>query len=93
MKDREKMLQNATMKANLPGETIPGTSLVEIVGTSRVLIERHCGIIGYSDKKICARCSWGEIYVEGSELRIAFMTKQQLIIMGEISSIYLNKRS
>lgn len=93
MKDREKILQNAAVKANLPGETIPGTSLVEIFGTNRVLIEKHCGITGYSDSKICARCSWGEIYVEGAGLRIACMTKQQLIIMGEITSIYLNKRS
>lgn len=92
MKDREKCLQNVAIKANLPGEKIPGTSIVELFGKNRVLIENHFGIIDYSDKRICTRSVWGEIYIEGSGLRIACMTKQQLVILGEIESIKLNKR-
>ena len=93
MKDREYFLQRAVLKANLPGETIPGTSLVELFGKNRVLIENHCGIVGYSGEKICAKCVWGTIHIEGSKLRIACMTKKQLVILGEISTIYLDKGS
>lgn len=90
--DRKNLMQNAVIRANLPGEKIPGTSLVELFGNNRVLIENHCGIVGYSDRKVCVRCVWGEINVEGIDLRIACMTKQQLIILGAITSIYLDKR-
>lgn len=92
MKNREKFLQDAAIKANLPGEKFPGTSLVELFGKNRVLIENHCGIIAYSDSRICTRTPWGEIAIEGKGLRIACMTKQQLIILGEIESAKLNKR-
>lgn len=84
------MLQQAAISANLPGEPVPGTSLVELFGKSRVLIENHYGIIGYSDTKICARSTWGEIIIEGVCLRIACMTKKQLVVIGEINTIYLN---
>lgn len=87
------MLQRAAVRANLPGEAIPGKSLVELYGTNRVLIEKHCGITGYSDRKICVRCMWGEMYIEGTDLSIACMTQHQLIILGNITSILLNKGS
>lgn len=93
MKDREKWLQKATVRANLPGESIPGTSLVELFGDKRVLIENHCGVAGYSDGMICVRCNCGQIQIEGAELRIAHMTKQQLVILGNVHSICFNKGS
>ena len=92
MENREKFLQGAAIKANLPGEKIPGTSLVELFGKNRVLIENHCGIIAYSDSRICTRTAWGEIAIEGNGLRIACMTKQQLVILGETESVKLIKR-
>lgn len=93
MKDRENIFHQAAVKVGLPGESIPGATLVELFGTNRVLIERHCGITGYSDVKICVRTVWGEIFVEGAKLKIACMSNKQLIITGDIISVYLNKRS
>ena len=93
MKDHEKFLQRTVVGTGLPGESIPGVSLVEMFGTNRVLIEKHCGITGYSDTKISVRTTWGEIVIEGHDLKIVCMSKQQLIITGCIVSAFLNKRS
>lgn len=92
MFDRDNLLQNAAIRAGLPGESVPGTTLVEVFGTSRVLIERHCGVTGYSDLEICVRGIKNIIFIEGSGLKIACMSKQQLIITGCISSVRFLKR-
>lgn len=42
------MLRLVTEAADVPQELIPGTPLIEITGSSRVLIENHCGVTSTS---------------------------------------------
>lgn len=72
---------------DLPGESLPGEPLVEIIGTSRVLIENHCGVYLYGREQIGVRIKFGQILVCGACLELRCMTKDQLIISGKITGI------
>lgn len=76
----------------LEGEAIPLIPIVEIGGDSRVLIERHCGILEYSRERIGVKVRYGTICVLGYGLEITRMTRQQLVISGRIDGVQLHRR-
>ena len=65
--------------------------LVEILGDQRVLVERHKGVMGYDGHKICIKLSFGMIYVNGCNLEITHMSKDQMIITGKIHDVVLKR--
>ena len=75
--------------ADLPDEPIPGKPLVEILDSSRVLIENHCGVCEYGQNLIRIKTKSGSICVCGNRLELARMTKGQLVISGVIDSVQL----
>lgn len=88
MKHRSmKMLFSSELQteANL---TLP---LVEISGDRRVLVERHRGVLGYNDRNVCVRLSFGKLQVCGRGLKIVQMTKAQLVISGQIQTVTLQR--
>lgn len=91
MKQKGKVLQRFILGADLPGEAIPGLPLVEIAGQSRVLIENHCGVTGYGCNEVCVKVNFGHLCVFGSGLKLAQMTKFQLIITGQIDCVKLQR--
>ena len=91
MASKYKWIDKIAARAELPTETIPGMPLVELFGCQRVLIENHKGISLYGYNEICVKVSYGQISVCGSGLELARMTKQQLVITGQIESITLNR--
>lgn len=80
-------------RADLPTESVPGSTLVEIIGECRVLIENHCGVTKYGTNEICVKVSYGVLSVRGARLELSRMTKQQLVITGCIECISLIKGS
>lgn len=76
-------------RAELLSEPAPGTTLVELAGDKRVLVENHRGVTAYGHKEIRVRVSYGIICVQGTKLELARMTKQQLVISGCIDCISL----
>ena len=85
------MLDQLTKYVDLPAENLSGTSVVELAGDSRVLVEKHKGVCVCGQNKICVNVCYGTVTVYGTLLEIVFMSKHQLIIKGKISGISLNK--
>ena len=77
---------------DLPGEPVPGQSVVEICGQHRVLIEHHQGVCQYSREKICVKVKFGTAAICGSGLELTRMSKEQLVICGRIDGITLYRR-
>ena len=73
----------------LESEPILGKTLIEIVGTSTVLIENHCGIVSYSKECISVKTKCGRICVSGSGLVLNKMSKELLRICGRIQNVEL----
>ena len=74
---------------DLRDEQLPGRPIVEIFDNSRVLIENHRGIKAYSRELICAGMSYGTLEITGGKLELTSMTKEQLIVTGDISRVEL----
>lgn len=92
MKKDRSILQWLTEDPELPGESFPGQSLLELVGDRRVLIENHCGVTQYSRSRIGVKVRFGVLLVCGCDLELARMTRDQLVITGRIGSITLMRR-
>ena len=88
----KRYLQRLATAVELPTEPLPGMPLVEIAGDCRVLVERHMGVIAYDNGQICVKVSFGQICVCGCDLELVQMTKAQLVIMGKIYSVTMQRR-
>lgn len=73
----------------LIGESLPKRPIIELCGDSRLYIERHLGIYDYSDIEIHIGVSFGKIIVRGGNLMLASMSKESLVITGQISCVEL----
>ncbi len=71
---------------------LPGQPVIEIAGDRRVLIENHCGVKEYGHQQIIAQVSYGCVCVTGSRLELARMTKDQLVISGQIHCVQLKRK-
>lgn len=87
-----RILEHLADNADLPGEGLPGQSILELMGDSRVLIEQHRGVKEYSREKIGVKVRFGVICVCGCGLELIHMTKEQLVIRGRIDAITIQRR-
>lgn len=88
----ERLWERLTDATELGQESMPGETVVELLGTRRVLIENHLGVSGYSRERVIVHVKFGWICVSGSNLELLHMTKAQLVIRGQISGISLQGR-
>lgn len=88
----QKWMQKLLDEMDLADETLPGVPVVEISGENRVLIERHNGVSEYSRDRISVKVKFGLVCVCGSELCLAKMTQEKLIISGEIHCVQFQRR-
>lgn len=78
--------------ADLPGEVVPGQSILEVLGDTRVLIEYHRGVQEYSRERIAVKLKFGTVCICGCGLELTHMTKDQLVIRGRIDAVTLHRR-
>ena len=74
---------------DLPSELPPGKSLVELIEDNHLLVENHFGVRSYGTNHIQIKTSYGELSVKGTNLELACMSKQQLVITGCFQQISL----
>lgn len=87
MKRQGNFFDWVALGADLPTESAPGQPLVEMAGEHRVLIENHHGVTVYGCSQIHVKVTYGQLCVCGAGLKLARMTKQQLVITGRIDSV------
>ena len=75
--------------ADLQDAPIPGLPLIELAGDARVLIENHQGVTEYGKERVCVKVKFGQVCICGLNLRLAKMTKNQLVICGKIQGVEL----
>lgn len=77
---------------DLSTETLPGVPLVELAGDRRVLIEQYSGVSQYSQEEICVNVRFGSVQIQGNALELIHMTRERLVIAGQIDSLHLIRR-
>ena len=74
---------------DLQDAAVPGLPVIEIVGNIRVLMEHHCGVTEYGNKRIVVKMKKNMVAVDGDCLELTKMTSDQLIITGTIYGVSL----
>ena len=64
-------------------------TLAEVYGRDRLLVEQHRGIVSYGTECIRIAATFGELVVEGTQLRLCCMSRSQLGIRGRILCLRL----
>lgn len=75
----------------IPEELVSDIPKLTILGFDRVLIENYKCILEYQDFFIRVKMKIGLINIEGTELQMNEMTKDDLIITGNIESVEFDK--
>ena len=65
--------------------------LVEVSDDCRVLIENHKGVKQYSRSEISVAVRYGQIRIIGHCLQLEHMTKERLVITGQIDQVCLHR--
>ena len=91
MKQNRKIVHRLSGILDMSAQQLPGVPIVELAGTKRVLIENHRGVIEYDSSRIRISVKFGKIDVTGSGLEICYMSRQQLIITGQIDSVQIER--
>ena len=86
---RKYLIARITSAADLLTEPIPGKPLVEISDDNTVLIENHYGVSVYTQELIGINVQFGKICVYGTCLTLMHMTKERLIVSGQIDCVEL----
>lgn len=89
---RKHILEKLIENADLPGEALPYLPLVELAGDNRVLIENHLGVAAYEPQMICVTVRYGCLRICGKHLSLSRMTKDQLVIFGQVDTVTLIRK-
>lgn len=89
MKRKKRRVQRALQVAGLPEEVVLGTARLVLLGDSRVTLENHQGIVEYGLERIRVRTQAGLYDIQGQDLRLTYLGRQDLAVEGHISRIDL----
>ena len=74
---------------DLPADIVARLPHLEMVGGAQLYLERHTGILGYSQEQIDINTTSGVLRIKGKKLTIIAMTAEELRIGGQISAMEL----
>jgi len=72
---------------DLPADVVAGLPHLEMIGGRQLYLERHEGILSYSDTLIDVNTTGGILRVRGRALNLLAMTAEELRIGGGIESV------
>lgn len=73
----------------LIAESLPKRPIIELCSDQRLYIERHLGVYEYSDVEIHIGIYFGKIVIRGGCLKLASMSKESLVVTGQIQNVEL----
>ena len=86
-------MKNWKKRLSMPADSsLKPRTLAEIYGCDRLLVEHHRGILGYGTQCIRIAATYGELLVEGEDLRLCCMSRSQLVIRGRLKSVTIEER-
>ncbi|MBQ8358790.1 MAG: YabP/YqfC family sporulation protein [Oscillospiraceae bacterium] len=89
MSHEKKWMQSHAGGDSLHTELLTNVPIIEVCDRQRVLIENHQGVTQYGRETICIKVKFGQICIAGCDLELARMTKEQLVITGQIDGVSL----
>ena len=73
--------------AELFDPPVDGLPRLELIGNRQLYLERHTGLLAYSDTQIDANTGFGVLRIRGERLTLVAMTGEELRIGGKIDGV------
>ena len=89
MNEKRDVLARAVLQTRQLAESVTRRPLLELTGERRVLIENYITVADYSLSEVCIKVCYGYIRVQGKYLHLEHMTRDSLLITGQIDNICL----
>lgn len=83
----EGALSAAAELFGLPADVVAGLPRLELIGSRQLYLERHRGILSYSEERIDANTPTGVLRICGRNLTLLAMTAEELRVGGTILSL------
>ena len=87
MKRGRTILQGLLADADFPGEILTGVPVIEIRGSSEIVIICHRGVMGYQTERVQIATAIGPVLVRGEELRIHRMNRERIVLHGKVRDV------
>lgn len=81
------MLSTVAELFDLPADIVAGLPRLEMVGDRQLYLERHMGILAYSETQIDVNTAGGVLRVTGEGLSLLAMTGEEVRIGGRIAAV------
>lgn len=75
----------------LPGDIMLNLPKIILIGSVKVFVENHQGILEYTTLCVRIRTTAGELTINGDKLMLRNIAPEEICIEGEIKNIILNK--
>lgn len=72
---------------DLPADVVAGLPRLELIGSRQLYLERHTGILSYSEEQIDVNTAGGVLRIKGARLSLMAMTAEELRIGGRIEAL------
>ena len=82
-----RMLSAVAELFDLPADIVAGLPRLELVGNRQLYLERHTGILVYSETQIDVNTAGGVLRVTGEALSLMAMTGEEVRIGGRIAAV------
>ena len=82
-----RMLSTVADLFDLPADIVAGLPRLEMVGDRQLYLERHMGILAYSETQIDVNTAGGVLRVTGEGLSLLAMTGEEVRIGGRIAAV------
>lgn len=84
---KEDMGRYVASSLDMPAELALGVPRIVITGNDSVLVENHGGIRGFCSDQVRIGCLYGEIIIDGENLCLRLLKKDELEAEGEIYGV------
>ena len=72
---------------DLPGDAAAGQVRVTMIGTARVLVENHRGLLAYGENAVEIRRTGGLLRIRGDGLLLKAMDREAILVAGTIFGV------
>ena len=81
------MLGSVAELFDLPVDVVAGLPRVEMIGGRQLFVERHLGILAYSETQIDVDTAAGVLRLRGERLSLVAMTAEEVRVGGRIDAV------
>jgi len=71
----------------LPGDAVLDVPRAVLIGSMELVVENHRGLLEYRPERVVLRLPDGTMTVDGADLRIGFLSPEQVVIRGRIDGL------